>query len=539
MSQIPESVRRRMQAQTAGEHPDADLLTAFAEQALAGQERERVLLHLSACPACRDLVSLAAPEQREPAEVAAPAKSWFRWPVLRWTAVAATVIVVGAAVSVLLEKRQGYDVAIAPQPTTSTVKAPEAGTSSQEVQSNAATGSKADRLGSKRNEPAVAIHQPKSHAQLSQADEHDKFAAGTPAPVAPSMTRDLAKPLEESKSKSLDGLATKQEAPGRKDSALADAGIAQGALVGGQAGTAANTAANTVQNHYQSSEPQSQMAQAGPAQVPGAAPQSQMARDQAQMAPAPPPPPPPTARKEVAKTMRPAAGVISGRVTDPSGAVVPDALVTITNTKTNTSESVRTDAMGAYRFPAVTPGVYSVEVTAAGMQTTKTNDLDVNGMVAQNMTLHPSAAAETVSVTAEEAPVVGRMRAGAAGGVVGALSKKRTPASSTRWRVSSDGAVERSADGVTWGKVDIDPGVTFRSISSNNGDLWAGGTAGALFHSTDSGRTWSRVKVGMEGMWVSDAITSVSFPTQSTGYVTTASNRTWVTEDAGRTWTPR
>ena len=33
MNQIPESVRRRMQSQAAGEHPDADLLTAFAEQA--------------------------------------------------------------------------------------------------------------------------------------------------------------------------------------------------------------------------------------------------------------------------------------------------------------------------------------------------------------------------------------------------------------------------------------------------------------------------------------------------------------------------
>jgi len=45
VNQIPESARRRMQAQAAGDHPDADLLAAFAEHTLAGNERERVLSH--------------------------------------------------------------------------------------------------------------------------------------------------------------------------------------------------------------------------------------------------------------------------------------------------------------------------------------------------------------------------------------------------------------------------------------------------------------------------------------------------------------
>jgi photosystem II stability/assembly factor-like uncharacterized protein len=99
--------------------------------------------------------------------------------------------------------------------------------------------------------------------------------------------------------------------------------------------------------------------------------------------------------------------------------------------------------------------------------------------------------------------------------------------------------VEHSNDGSTWEKVEIDPGVTFRAMSSNAGDLWAGGTGGALFHSADAGRSWSRVKVGMEGMWVSDAITGVDFPSPRTGYVTTASGSVWTTQDAGLTWQRR
>jgi Carboxypeptidase regulatory-like domain/Photosynthesis system II assembly factor YCF48 len=265
--------------------------------------------------------------------------------------------------------------------------------------------------------------------------------------------------------------------------------------------------------------------------------------------------------------------VVAGKVTDPSGAVVPNALVKITNAETKQSAAVRTDASGQYKFAPVTPGAYSVEATAPGMEAAK-NEVQVTRDLAQNLTLKPAAAAETVDVAAAQP--------GAAGGVLGgsrsenmakaapaapppaqeaqadavqalrqqiapqqatggptALARSRRAVPSLRWRAGSKGAIERSSDGTTWEAVTIDPAVTFRSISSNDGDLWAGGSGGALFHSADAGRTWSRVKVGSEGMWVSDTITAVDFPSARTGYVTTASGATWLTQDAGRTWQRR
>lgn len=65
-------------------HPDENLLAAFAEQALAGAERDSVLLHLSNCPRCREIVFLAqeaVPQQEPVAEVAMrPARrQWLRW----------------------------------------------------------------------------------------------------------------------------------------------------------------------------------------------------------------------------------------------------------------------------------------------------------------------------------------------------------------------------------------------------------------------------------------------------------------------------
>src|SRR5260370_42414299 len=55
-------------------------------------------------------------------------------------------------------------------------------------------------------------------------------------------------------------------------------------------------------------------------------------------------------------------GVITGTVTDPTGAVVPNLPVTITNVGTNTSESTVTGSDGSYRFPLVPPGKSIIEV---------------------------------------------------------------------------------------------------------------------------------------------------------------------------------
>ena len=80
-------------------HPDADLLTAFTEQTLTRREREQVLLHLASCADCRDVVALALPEKPLSIPAAEPVKPLFwRWPILRWGAVAASVVIVAGAV---------------------------------------------------------------------------------------------------------------------------------------------------------------------------------------------------------------------------------------------------------------------------------------------------------------------------------------------------------------------------------------------------------------------------------------------------------
>src|SRR3974390_2126449 len=68
------------------------------------------------------------------------------------------------------------------------------------------------------------------------------------------------------------------------------------------------------------------------------------------------------------------AGAITGQVTDPSGALVPSASVTVTNIATNVVRSTESNSAGLYNFPDLPPGMYSVKVVAAGFATVvKTN----------------------------------------------------------------------------------------------------------------------------------------------------------------------
>src|SRR5262245_4377316 len=59
-------------------------------------------------------------------------------------------------------------------------------------------------------------------------------------------------------------------------------------------------------------------------------------------------------------------GTVSGIVSDPTGAVVPGATVTLTNDQTGVSRTTNTNGEGVYRFDAVDLGSYSLKIAATG-----------------------------------------------------------------------------------------------------------------------------------------------------------------------------
>lgn len=96
------------------------------------------------------------------------------------------------------------------------------------------------------------------------------------------------------------------------------------------------------------------------------------------------------------------SGDVSGIVTDPTGAVLPNAPVTLTNNGTGAKQNTTTNAAGVYRFSLLTPGGYTVSVTPQGFQEVKRG---VTVTVGQASTVNLQAAiaggGQTVEVTAE------------------------------------------------------------------------------------------------------------------------------------------
>lgn len=87
-------------------HPDSDLLAAFAEQSLTTPEHDQVLAHLAVCFECREVIALAESPLVEPVPDPVRKRGLWEMPLFHWGAVAATTIVVIAAVSLGLREHR-------------------------------------------------------------------------------------------------------------------------------------------------------------------------------------------------------------------------------------------------------------------------------------------------------------------------------------------------------------------------------------------------------------------------------------------------
>jgi hypothetical protein len=96
-------------------------------------------------------------------------------------------------------------------------------------------------------------------------------------------------------------------------------------------------------------------------------------------------------------------GRILGTVTDPSGAVVASATITVTDVAKNISRTLITNRDGEYVAPDLDPGTYAVSAEAPGFKKTESKSviLEVSRDVQVNLRLSPGAVNETVEVSAD------------------------------------------------------------------------------------------------------------------------------------------
>lgn len=109
---------------------------------------------------------------------------------------------------------------------------------------------------------------------------------------------------------------------------------------------------------------------------------------------------------------------LQGTVTDPSGAVVPNASVQITNLGMAAVRTLVTDASGRWRDPVLLPGAYEVRFSAPGFQTTvrKAIQLEVGQDVVVDLRLEVGQNATQIVVEAL-APAI-NLTSGAVSGLV-------------------------------------------------------------------------------------------------------------------------
>jgi len=100
------------------------------------------------------------------------------------------------------------------------------------------------------------------------------------------------------------------------------------------------------------------------------------------------------------------SGTVEGTITDPSGAVVPQATVTATNVATGVETVRQATAAGFYVLSPLPAGEYNVKVAASGFQTVTQEHVVVDALATVSLSLQLTIGAATQQVTVTESPTM-------------------------------------------------------------------------------------------------------------------------------------
>lgn len=128
-----------------------------------------------------------------------------------------------------------------------------------------------------------------------------------------------------------------------------------------------------------------------------------------------------------------AGATLSGTITDPSGAVVPNAKISIKNVETGVIREVVSNADGFYSAPNLLPGSYEVAVTGSGFSTAVNTGIHLNVGTRQtlNETLRLGKVSETVQVTT--APPTVQLSSSTISGTLDFTTMRELPLNGRDW----------------------------------------------------------------------------------------------------------
>jgi len=126
------------------------------------------------------------------------------------------------------------------------------------------------------------------------------------------------------------------------------------------------------------------------------------------------------------------SAIVLGRIVDASGAVVPDAQLTLRSVATNATRQQKSNNVGQYVFSAVPPGAYLLTVTKSGFETATLNDLqlDVNKSYTVDVPLTIGSQSQAVEVSTSSTVVELQTTDSTIGNVIGSRELLRLPTQS-------------------------------------------------------------------------------------------------------------
>jgi hypothetical protein len=126
-------------------------------------------------------------------------------------------------------------------------------------------------------------------------------------------------------------------------------------------------------------------------------------------------------------------GAITGVVQDNTGASIPDAQISLTNTDTGLTLTTKADASGIYTFSPVKIGNYTVTATAPGFQTTSQQNVHVDVQERLNVALKLSPGAVSQTITVSGAPPLLQTQQASVGQVISTQTINDTPLNGRNW----------------------------------------------------------------------------------------------------------
>jgi hypothetical protein len=204
---------------------------------------------------------------------------------------------------------------------------------------------------------------------------------------------------------------------------------------------------------------------------------------------------------------------LSGTVTDPTGAAVPDALIAVRPVAGGSTTDLRSDPSGKFQTASLAPGRYEVRIQARGfLSEVKQVDLKSDNPTHVASVLNVGATSETVEVTAAAATV------------------------DTQASTSSTISTQQIRELPLSGRTTFNLATATKSASIGK-IMLAVRADGQLYVTRDSGQTWSVVKAAWK-----EAITELVTIPKSAGdpehfQITTTSGDRWLSHD-GTHWRP-